>query len=48
MQDTQLSNVSPPHVTTETTTTIIDKDAFDLLSQNINPFTKDDLKKILD
>ena len=48
VQDTQLSDVKPQNVTSVNTKTIIVKDVSDHISQNINPLTKEDLKKILD
>ena len=43
-----MSSVSPPHDATETIKTINVKDVSDISAQNINPLTKEDLKKILD
>ena len=47
-QDKQLANVSPQHITSENIETIIVKDVFDVIAQNINPLIEKDLKKILD
>ena len=39
---------SPPHVIITPRNTIIVKDVLDIFSQNINPLTTNDLKRILD
>ena len=48
MRDTQMTSVSPPHDKSTTTETIIIKYVSHASTQNINPLTIDDLKKILD
>ena len=48
VQDTQFLSVSPPHVTTETTKIVTIKDISNLSTNNIDPITKDNLKKILE
>ena len=48
MPDTQLPPLSPPHDTSTPVDTISIKNFPDNSSQNINPLTVEDLKKILD
>ena len=48
VQDTQLLSVSPPHYTSIPTENVTIKDVPDVSTQNINPLTAEDLKKILD
>lgn len=47
VQDTLVSSVSPPQVTSVNTETIKVKDISDTTAQNVNPLTKEDLKRIL-
>lgn len=46
-QDTQFPPPNPPHETPTYAKTVIVKDFPDTSSQKINPFTVEDLKKIL-
>ena len=48
VQDTQMPTMSPPHDIRKPVDTITIKDVPDSSSQNINPLTVEDLKKILD
>ena len=48
VQDTQMPSMSPPHDTSIPTNIIIVKDVPNSSSQDINPLTTRDLKKILD
>ena len=47
-QDTQLPNVNPQQITSVNTKIVTVKDVSNLIAQNINPLTEEDLKKILD
>ena len=47
VQDTQLPPPSPPHVAPTSIEKVIVKDVPDTSSQNINPLTVEDLRKIL-
>ena len=47
VQDTQLPPPSPPHSATPLAESVTIKDVPDISSQNINPLTTEDLKKIL-
>ena len=47
VQDTQLPLASPPHTTPTPGESVTVKDVLDTSSQNINPLTVEDLKRIL-